>query len=525
MSNDPQTLTNLPEWKTLQAHFDAQKSVTVSARFDDNPTRFHDFHTSIDGLHFDYSKHKIDTETIALLCDLATARGLDVTRELLYSGGVVNTSENRAALHMALRGSAPKSLMMEGENVAEFVHKTHMQMRAICDDIRNDPGIKDVVNIGIGGSDLGPRLVCRALDHLKDGPNLHFIANIDGAALEQLFEHINPENTVFIIASKSFTTLETIINAQTSRDWMVGALGEHEALKRFYAVTKNTKAAHDFGIEDDRILPIKDWIGGRYSVWGAVGLPIALQIGFAGYEAFLDGAHAMDTHFMEAPFTDNIPILMGLIGVWYRNFYDYSAHCVMPYDKRLASFPSYIQQIDMESNGKRVTGDGGLVDYHTGPLVFGDKGTNAQHAFFQSLHQGTQVIPVDFIAAVNADHNFDIHHQALLASALAQSKALMEGRRNTQDLYHDFPGNRPSSTLLLERFDPHHMGMLMALYEHKVFVQGVIWGINSFDQMGVELGKKLTTPIMDALASGVTNTLDASTSGLIDIIAEKFIKS
>jgi len=529
MSNNtppPLSLLDLPAWQDLTAHYDAIKNQKISHFFDSDKKRFDSFHIRCGGLLFDYSKHLASQDTMALLMALAEARDLQGQRERMFNGEVLNTSEDRAVLHMALRGSCPKSLMIDGENVAGFVNTTKAQIKEISTDIRGREDITDVINIGIGGSDLGPHMACRALRDHADGPRVHFLSNVDGHDIHALLKTMKPENTVFIIASKTFTTLETMTNARSAKAWITRAMGADAVAAHFYALSTNIAAANDFGIATDNILPLRDWVGGRYSVWGAIGLSLAVAIGFDGFQSFLDGAHAMDTHFMDAPLDQNIPVIMGLLGVWYNNFCGYQAHCLAAYAQDLALFSPYIQQLDMESNGKRVTRDGERVYYATGPVIFGEPGTNGQHAFFQLLHQGTQIIPTDFIGVIQPTHDLDAHHHALLGNMLAQSQALMEGKQSEAEPHRHFDGNRPSSTLLLDRLDPYHLGMLMALYEHKVFVQGALWGINSFDQWGVELGKVLAGPITDALQSGtLADGFDGSTQSLITEIFEKFIKS
>ena len=523
------SITQLPAWKALAHHKSDQETLSIADLFERSEDRFSEFSVELDGLLFDYSKHRITTETMGLLFDLANARGVERMRERMFNGEHINNSEDRAVLHTALRGSVAKSLMVDGENVSQFVQETLAQIKEISDEIRSNDLITDVVNIGVGGSDLGARLVCDALHDYADGPNAHFLANIDGHRISRFLNTLDPKTTLFIVSSKSFSTLETMTNANTIRDWFIREYKEEAIEKHFYAVSNNIEAAAEFGIPESNILPLRDWVGGRYSVWGAIGLPIAISLGFERFQAFLNGANAVDTHFKEAPFEQNIPVIMALLGIWYHNFHGSTAHCISPYTQVLQRLPSYIQQLDMESNGKGVTRDGETVDYSTGPVIFGEPGTNGQHAYFQLLHQGTQLIPCDFIAAVNPMHDLDIHHIHLLSNALAQADAFAKGSQNKDEPHRNFEGNRPSSMLMLEHIDAYHLGMLMALYEHKVFVQGVIWDINSFDQWGVELGKIMATPIMESLQSADKQTIDknfgSSTASLIHHILEKFIKS
>ncbi|MGH1397914.1 MAG: glucose-6-phosphate isomerase [Alphaproteobacteria bacterium] len=505
----------------LRAHLEAIRDDRIGDYLKNDTDRFENLSQSVNGVLFDYSKHHVTAETITLLMDLAGKCDLENKRDTMFSGAPVNASQGRAALHPALRGSVDADLEIDGENVSEFVDATKAQMRTISEEIRNNPKITDIINIGIGGSDLGPRIGCEALAHYRDGPHVHFVANIDGQRLADLFDRLNPAQCVFVISSKTFTTQETLMNAYAARDWFLAHCDEDQVAAHFYAVSANTAGAEDFGIAAHNVVPMRDWVGGRFSVWGGIGLPLAASIGFDRFEEFLGGARMMDTHFRDAPLVENIPVIMAMLGVWYHNFWDYPAHCVVPYAQTMTSFSRYVMQIDMESNGKAAALGGGFVDYKTAPITFGEPGTNAQHAFFQLLHQGTQIVPVDFIAAVETEHNYPAHHQKLLSNALAQSQAMMMGDAQEIEAQH-FEGNRPSSTILLDRLDPKHLGMLMAMYEHKVFVQGVIWGINSFDQMGVELGKRLADTIEDAFDSDrVLEGADASTRNLMRHILQK----
>ncbi len=519
MSNDQ--LTDLPEWRALEDHKRATENLHIKTLFDEDPNRFQTFSVDMPGLLFDYSKHKITDETKDALVALARARNVEKQRDALFSGEAVNVSENRPALHMALRGSCDKALEVDGKNVEHFVNSTLQNMQIISDKIRENPNITDVVNIGIGGSDLGPRMAYKALKPLADGPNIYFISNVDGSALHQRLHKLKPENTLFIIASKTFTTQETLRNAQTAKDWLLESIDKDALGNHLLAVTANAEAASGFGVNEDHIFPMRDWIGGRYSIWSAIGLPVAIACGFKTFKAMLDGAKAVDEHFVSAPLENNIPVLMALLGVWYRNFWDYPAHCVLPYSHDLREFPIYMQQLDMESNGKSVTQDGLTTNYATGPVIFGEAGTNAQHTFMQLLHQSHEIIPVDFIVTAKAQHPHAAHHKQLLGNALAQSKALMEGQEKPDALHHNFTGNRPSSTFILDTLDGYHLGVLLALYEHKIFVQGALWGINSFDQWGVELGKTNAENIIKSFDNKkITDNFDVSTVGLFDHLAE-----
>ena len=399
-------------------------------------------------------------------------------------------------------------------------------MKDLSDDIRADKKIKTVVNLGIGGSDLGPRMAYKALKPYKDGPKTYFISNIDASGLHFRLNDLDAKSTLFVISSKSFKTQETYENAKAAREWLLKSIDEAELPRHLVAVSNNVDAATAFGIEHDRILPMRDWIGGRYSVWSAIGLPLAIAYGFEKFQAFLDGARTMDAHFKTAPLSDNIPFLMGALGVWYRNFWDYPAHALLPYSHDLRDLPTYMQQVDMESNGKSVTRDGEPLPYDAGPIVFGESGTNSQHTFMQLLHQSNEIVPADIIAFVNTWHPYKAHHEKLLGHALAQGKSLMEGAPPSYEPYKNYPGNRPSSTLVFDILDFHHLGMLMALYEHKIFVQGILWGINSFDQWGVELGKSNAEKIIEHIEKQQkTKNYDSSTAGLISYLHQKFIKS
>ena len=516
----------LPEWAGLEQHLQEINNVKIKDLFADNSQRFKQFHIHLNGLLFDFSKHKITAETVSKLTDLAKACGLEEHRDKMFEGGIVNTTEQRPALHTALRESCADTLEIDGENVSEFVQNTHAKIKTLSEKIRGNAKITDVVNIGIGGSDLGPRTVHKALKPSSDGPNIHYVSNVDGSALHQRLDALRAESTVFIISSKTFSTLETMTNAQTAKSWLTQTLGNEACNSHFIAVTCNPEAAVGFGVDAEHILPMRDWIGGRYSLWSGIGLSIAIANGFEVFQDLLAGATAADEHFKTAPLNKNIPVIMAMLGIWYRNFWNYPAHVILPYSHDLRDLPTYLQQLDMESNGKSVTTNGTQAEYTTSPIVFGESGTNAQHAFMQLMHQGSDIIPADFILISKPLSELKNHHTQLLANALAQSKALMDGQENTKEPHKNFPGNRPSSTLILDRLDAHHMGLLLALYEHKTFVQGVIWGINSFDQWGVELGKNIAENIAQTLENNnkIENS-DSSTGGLLAYLDQKFIKS
>lgn len=516
-------LTQRPEWQALKDHYRDLGPLPLRGLFAGDPSRFEKFHLRLDGLVFDYSRNNVTEETRALLCALARACDIEGWRGRMLAGEAINATEGRAVLHMALRGSAPEGLAVEGENVGDFVRETLGLIESVSRRVRENPAITDVVNIGIGGTDLGPRMVYRALSPHADGPRLHFVSNVDGGALSLLLEGLKPENTLFIVASKTFTTLETLTNAAAARDWLMSAMPAAEAFgEHFLATTASPEAAEKFGVPAQNILPLREWIGGRYSLWGATGLPVAIACGFGVFEDLLAGAATADRHFISSPLELNIPVLMAMLGIWYRNFHDYSALAVLPYAQNLDLLPAYLQQLDMESNGKGVSREGKKLDYRTGPVIFGDAGTNAQHAFMQLMHQSDQITPADIIAFAEAGHDRPAHHLALFGNALAQGKALMDGLENGAEPHKHFSGGRPSTTLVLDRLDAYHTGLLLALYEHKVFVQGIVWNINSFDQWGVELGKTIARGLIEDLRSGTEQACtDVSTAGLVRHFRER----
>lgn len=521
-------------WSALEAEAARLGSRSLRALFADDPARFDRFSASLDDLLIDYSKEKADEGALAALFDLARARNVEGMRDAMVAGAPVNITEGRSVMHMALRGGAGDQAMVEGEDVMPAVTATLDRFLAFAEDVRsgayaapNGERFTDVVNIGIGGSDLGPAMVVRALRPDADGPRLHFVSNVDGAHLTDVLAGLDPETTMAIVASKSFTTQETMMNARSMRTWLGGNAGAKMA-----AVSTNLEATSAFGIDEDRVFGFWDWVGGRYSVWSAIGLPVAISIGAADFRAFLSGARAMDEHFRSAPLEANLPVLLALVGVWRRNLLNLPTVGLIPYDQRLEFLAAYIQQLDMESNGKGVTLSGDAPRGATGPIIWGEAGTNSQHSFFQLVHQGTDVIPVDFIAARRARQSMGDHHQVLLANCLAQSRALAFGRTEAEARtamegmdpaeidrlapHRTFPGDRPSTTILYDELTPYALGRLIALFEHKVFVQGVIWGVNSYDQWGVELGKQLASellPVVKGEAAG--EGMDASTQGLL----------
>ena len=527
----------------LDAHKSELGSAHVADFFAQNPLRFQHFHTRLDDLLFDYSKHRVTQATMPLLLDLARAADVEGRRKALFAGETVNVTEGRAAMHMALRNMAGRPVLIDGRDVMTDVVAEREKYLSFATKIR-DGAIRgaggapftDVVNIGIGGSDLGPAMAVRALSPFRgDGPRTHFVSNVDGADLGDTLKTLDPARTLFIVSSKTFTTQETMTNAASARAFVAKALGEVAVGDHFAAVSSRLDLVGKFGIRSDRVFGFWDWVGGRYSIWSAIGLALAISIGREHFEAFLRGAHDVDTHFTDAPLDKNIPALMALLGVWNRNVWGCGSQAIIPYDQRLGRFPAYLQQLEMESNGKSVTRDGAPVAHATAPVIWGEPGTNGQHAFFQMLHQGTDVIPIDFIVAAEPTDADPHHHDLLVANCLAQSEAMMRGR-SRQEVeailrkqgisdaeiaklapHKVFAGNRPTSTIMYRRLDPRTLGRLVALYEHKVFVQSVIWDINAFDQWGVELGKELCNRLAPIVSdrSKSTDGLDASTAGLI----------
>ncbi len=524
-------------------HHDKPKN--LRAEFASDPKRFNNFSVSDSDLLFDWSKCSVDIEIMALLEKLALLVDMPGRRAAMFRGDRINVTEDRAVLHTALRNPKGKPVMLDGHDVTIDVHAVLDAMLVFTNAVRSGKAagasgkkITDVVNIGIGGSDLGPAMATLALAPYHDGPRSHYVSNVDCAHIHDTLKGLNPETTLFIIASKTFTTVETMTNAETARHWIQATLGADAIRTHFAAVSTTIDRAVAFGIEKDRVFGFWDWVGGRYSLWSAVGLPIMIAIGHENFRDFLAGAHAMDKHFVETPLLKNIPVLMGLIGFWHRIVCNYPARAVIPYHQRLSRLPAYLQQLDMESNGKSVTLAGGGVVTPTGPLVWGEPGTNCQHAFFQLLHQGTDFIPVEFlVAAQSHEPNLQEHHELLLANCLAQSEALMKGR-TLEEAQHQmltkgmkqtevdkiaphrvFSGNRPSVTILYRKLDPYTLGRLIVLYEHRVFVEAQLFGINAFDQWGVELGKELGArllPVVQGRESAARS--DVSTAGLVEHI-------
>ncbi len=536
------SLARYPVYQRLAVHRDRLRLVHMRRLFADDPRRFARFSIGNDDLLVDYSKNLITAETMDLLVRLAEEAGVPAAVAWMFGGEKINVTEGRAALHVALR-NRNRPIRVDGENVMPEVRKVLERMRRFTDELgdgtwRGATGerITDIVNLGIGGSDLGPQMVAEALrPYWRPGLAAHFVSNVDGAHLAETVARLRPETTLFIVASKSFTTQETLTNARSARAWLVDRLGTDAVPRHFVAVSTNARKVREFGIDRKHMFGFWDWVGGRYSVWSAVGLPVACVVGMDRFEEFLAGGHLIDRHFQTAPLAHCVPVVLALLGVWYIDFFDAHAHAILPYDQSLHRFAAHLQQLDMESNGKGVDLDGRPVAGHTAPVVFGEPGTNGQHAFYQLLHQGTRMVPADFIAPAVSHHPLGEHHRMLLANFFAQTEALMLGRTEEEARaelrarrvppaeierllpHRVFPGNRPTTSILLRRLTPHTLGQLLAIYEHKIFVQGVIWRINSFDQWGVELGKELAQKILPELEDDrAVDSHDPSTNGLID---------
>jgi glucose-6-phosphate isomerase len=539
------TLVNqTPQWKALEAHWGKMSQVQMRDLFARDPARPEQMSLRAADVFADYSKNLVTGETLALLRDLAAAVDLPGWIRRMFAGDRINNTEQRAVLHVALRNRSNRPIYVDGEDVMPGVNDVLRRLDGFVATVRSGDWkgfsgkrITDVVNIGIGGSNLGPLMVCEALrPYQSDNLRVHFVSNVDGTHLADTVRGLDPGTTLFVVASKTFTTMETMTNANSARAWLVNGLSDEAAVaNHFVAVSTNETKVVEFGIDPNNMFGFWDWVGGRYSLWSAIGLPIALAVGMDRFIELLEGAHAMDEHFQSADLSENLPAILGLLGVWYANFGGARTHAVLPYDQSLRYLPAYLQQGDMESNGKQVTRGGDPVAYTTGPVVWGEPGTDGQHAFFQLIHQGTQMIPADFIAPVNSQNPLGDHHAKLMANFFAQTEALMRGR--TQDEaraemqvagmpaaqvdelapHRTFPGNRPTNTILVDRLTPRTLGALIAMYEHRIFTQGVVWGVNSYDQWGVELGKQLAGVILKELDEGaVSAEHDASTSGLIE---------
>jgi len=541
-------LTQSVAWQDLVQHHQQMSSVHMRDLFAQDAGRFTRYTRQFNDILIDFSKNIINDKTLSLLLQLAEARDVSGRIKDMFNGEKINNTEQRAVLHTALRNRSNRPVMVDGRDVMPDVNRVLAQMRKFTEAVRSGEWkggtgkpITDIVNIGIGGSDLGPVMVTEALiPYGRDKLRMHFVSNIDGTHMVETLRHLHRETTLFVIVSKTFTTQETITNARTARDWFLTRGGTRTAVsKHFVAVSTNAKAVSAFGIDTDHMFEFWDWVGGRYSLWSAVGLSIALYIGMDNFEELLAGAHDMDEHFRTAPLEENIPVILGMLGVWYNNFFAADSHALLPYDQYMHRFPAYFQQGDMESNGKRVTREGKSVDYSTGPIIWGEPGTNGQHAFYQLIHQGTRMIPCDFLAPIETKNPVGRHHPILLSNFFAQTEALMRGKTEAevrvelekQGLSGDdlerllphkvFPGNKPTTSIIFQKLTPRTLGRLIAMYEHKIFVQGIIWGINSYDQWGVELGKQLAGKILPELDDfEEVKGHDASTNGLINYYKE-----
>jgi glucose-6-phosphate isomerase len=533
--------TSTKAWEKLSLHHAKIKNHHLKQWFSEDNKRASTFTVNWQDFYFDYSKHRITSETMSLLKELTEEVDLKDAISKYFSGDVINQTENRAVLHTALRLPKDATLFVEENNIISEINEVKAQMKSFTDGVVNGTrkgftGNKftDIVNIGIGGSDLGPAMIVDALQYYKNHLNTHFVSNVDGDHVNEVIKKLNPETTLFVIVSKTFTTQETLSNASTLRNWFLESMPENAVSKHFVAVSTNIEKVKDFGIDQGNIFPMWDWVGGRFSLWSAVGLSISLSVGYSNFENLLHGAHQMDTHFKNEPFEKNMPVIMACLGVWYNNFFECESQAVLPYSQYLNQFATYLQQAIMESNGKSVDRNGDKVNYQTGEIVWGEPGTNSQHAFFQLLHQGTKIIPADFIAFAESLHGNQDHQDKLMSNFFAQTEALMNGKTKEQVLeefekasvsdsikeqltsFKVFEGNRPTTTLLIDKLTPESLGKLVALYEHKIFVQGVIWNVFSYDQFGVELGKQLAGNILKDFVKKYVENHDSSTTNLIN---------
>ena len=540
-------LTETKAWQDLAKHYEAIKDTEMRDLFKEDKDRFSKFNIELDEILLDYSKNRITKETMDLLLQLAKESGVKEAIQAMFAGKKINWTEERAVLHSALRNRSNTPVLVDGEDVMPKVNAVLEKMKAFCHKVRSGEWkgftgkpIKTVVNIGIGGSDLGPVMITESLKHYADGPAVRFVSNVDGTDFVEKSKDLNPEETMFIVASKTFTTQETMTNAHSARAWLLKELKDDKAVaNHFVALSTNKESVEAFGIDSNNMFEFWNWVGGRYSSWSAIGLSIALSIGFENFEELLAGAHALDKHLAEAPLEENMPVIMALLGIWYNNFFKAESIAILPYDQYLHRFAAYFQQGDMESNGKTVDRDGNKVSYQTGPIIWGEPGTNGQHAFYQLIHQGTKLIPADFIGCINSHNKISDHHLKLMANFFAQTEALMKGKTAEEvkadlkaaNLPEDkiksllphkiFDGNRPTNSIMIQKMTPFNLGMLVALYEMKIFVQGIIWRVNSFDQWGVELGKVLAKTILaeeEALLKGKDISLDhhdSSTAALL----------
>jgi len=538
------------EWQDLKKHFDDIKNVQMRDLFKDDEQRFEKFHLTLDDFLFDFSKNRINDKTLSLLNKLAIKADVEGWRAKQFSGEKINTTEDRAVLHTALRSQDNNPVVVDGVDIKPEVKKVLKQVESFSNSINDGSWkgftgkkINTIVNIGIGGSDLGPAMVCKALQPFSHKDlHIHFVSNVDGADLALTLEQCDPETTLFIVASKTFTTQETMTNAFSARHWFLNHAKNNDAISQhFVAVSTNTEKVKEFGINEENMFIFWDWVGGRYSLWSSIGLSISIYLGFENFKELQTGAYEMDQHFLNAPIEKNMPIQVALIGIWYNNFFKFNTQAILPYDQGLSLLPSYLQQADMESNGKFIDRDGNRVCLETGPVIWGESGTNGQHAFYQLIHQGTQFVPCDFIMPIKSHYNpgdkKNLHHKILMSNLLAQSQSLMMGKTidearselinsglSDQEIssllpHRSFEGNRPSNTILFEKLTPKNLGKLIALYEHKIFVQGIIWNINSFDQWGVEYGKQIARLVLPKIqGEKTTSCFDASTNKLIDYI-------
>jgi len=543
-------INQLPIWQSLNQHKKDIESISLREMFKSDPNRFNQFHIQFNDLLLDYSKHRISKETISLLVKLAKEADVEGWRNRMFEGEKINSTEHRAVLHTALRNQNISPIISDGEDVMPKVKNVLKKMRRFSEEVRSGQWkgftgktITSVINIGIGGSDLGPAMVCQALKAYGSKTiTPYFVSNVDGADLSQALEKCNPETTLFVIASKTFTTQETMTNAFSARDWFLKAAKENQHIKKhFVALSTNQHAVSQFGIDTENMFEFWDWVGGRYSLWSAIGLSIALYIGMDGFEDLLKGGFEMDEHFKTAPIEQNIPMMMGLLGIWYINFFNFPTHAILAYDQGLSKLAPYLQQADMESNGKFINRDGEHIDFHTGPVIWGEVGTNGQHAFYQLLHQGTEIVPADFIMPIESQYALgkdgNEHHKILLSNFIAQTQSLMLGKTYNEaraeiekqgyegeDIesfipQKTFEGNRPTSSILFKKLTPKTLGQIIAMYEHKIFTQGIIWNINSFDQWGVEYGKQIAKQVLPKLSEKTpTDNFDSSTNGLINYI-------
>ena len=536
-------LTTSTAWQSLETHYEKVGKLHMREMFERDPDRFEKFTLQFNDILLDYSKNRVTEETLALLLNLARHVDLEVWRDKMFRGERINFTEDRAVLHVALRNRSNRPIMVDNHDVMPDVNQVLKHMEEFSEAVRNGTWkgfggkpMTDIVNIGIGGSDLGPVMVTEALKpYQKKGLRFQFVSNIDGTHLAEVLKDLNPETALFVIASKTFTTQETLTNARSARDWLLNFAPDESAIaKHFVALSTNAPEVSRFGIDTANMFEFWDWVGGRYSLWSAIGLSIAIALGMENFQDILAGAHDMDNHFRTAPLEKNMPVILGLLGVWYNNFFGAETHAIFPYDQYMHRFPAYFQQGDMESNGKRVSRSGEPVDYSTGPVIWGEPGTNGQHAFYQLIHQGTKLIPADFIVPLKSHNVIGEHHTILLSNFFAQTEALMRGKTSTEaeqelkqagadenrarDLlpHKVFEGNKPTNSIVVDKLTPRTLGSLIALYEHKIFIQGTIWNINSFDQWGVELGKQLASEILPELTTeGDVTTHDSSTQGLI----------